>query len=88
MARKHPRSIGPNRLEDEADNPQTRIQWPSEHEITEVSRTLKTVKNMGIKYEDSGDYFTSGDLAYQMHEIIRNATELLHKSQRMTKRLA
>jgi hypothetical protein len=37
---------------------------------------------MGSRAEREGDYFKSGDLAYQMHEIIRATRELLKKSGR------
>ena len=59
------------------------IQWPSEEEIQEVSKRLAKISRAGIRWEASGDYFNSGDLAYQMQEIIRSTAELFKKSQRL-----
>jgi hypothetical protein len=36
-----------------------------------------------MRQEGAGDYFNSGDLAYQLQEIIRAAAALLKKSQRI-----
>ena len=55
------------------------IQWPSEREIKEVSRRLARIVQIGIRSETNGDYFKSGDLAYQMQEIIRSTAELCRK---------
>ncbi len=59
------------------------IQWPTERDIQEVSARLARISRMGIRLEAEGDYFTSGDLAYQIHEIIRATAELFKKSQRI-----
>lgn len=66
--------------EDEAKVP---IQWPSNQKIVEVSRRLAKIKEMGVRSEASGDYFNSGDLAYQIQEIIRSTGELFQKIQRI-----
>ncbi|HWX18688.1 MAG TPA: hypothetical protein VN578_02165 [Candidatus Binatia bacterium] len=62
---------------------QSLIQWPSEEKIQEVSKRLSKISRMGIRSEANGDYFNSGDLAYQMQEIIRATDELFKKSQRL-----
>jgi hypothetical protein len=36
-----------------------------------------------MRQEGTGDYFNSGDLAYQLQEIIRATDALLKKSQRI-----
>lgn len=36
-----------------------------------------------MRQENAGDYFTSGDLAYQLQEILRATATLLKKSQRI-----
>jgi hypothetical protein len=59
------------------------IQWPSEQEIEEVSKRLAKISRAGIRWEANGDYFNSGDLAYQVQEIIRSTAELFKKSQRL-----
>ena len=58
------------------------IQWPTEREIQEVSTRLARIVQVGIRSEANGEYFKSGDLAYQLQEIIRGTAELLKKSQR------
>lgn len=59
------------------------IRWPTEQQIQEVSKRLALLSRMGIRSEASGDYFTSGDLAYQIQEIIHTTEELFKKSQRL-----
>lgn len=66
----------------EARSKQSFIQWPSEREIQDVSKRLARIQQAGICLEASGDYFKSGDLAYQIQEIIRATDELFKKSQR------
>jgi hypothetical protein len=62
------------------------IQWPSEQQILEVSKRLARINRIGIRWEASGDYFNSGDLAYQIQEIIRATDDLFKKSQRINSR--
>jgi hypothetical protein len=62
---------------------QSRIQWPTAEELQRISSTLAEVSRTGMRQEDAGDYFNSGDLAYQLREIIRATTALLKKSQRI-----
>ncbi len=61
-----------------------RIQWPSEQQLQEVSRKLTRISRAGIRSEANGDYFNSGELAYQLQEIIRATSELFKKSQRVS----
>ncbi len=61
---------------------QSFIQWPTEQEIRKVSERLSRIQQVGICCESNGDYFRSGDLAYQIQEIIRVTAELLKISQR------
>jgi hypothetical protein len=60
---------------------QNSIQWPTEQEIRRVSEQLARIQQAGIRSEANGDYFKSGDLAYQMQEIIRATAELSKKGQ-------
>jgi len=62
---------------------QSHIQWPTEQQIQEVSRRLAGITRMGIRSEANGDYFNSGDLAYQIREIIQATADLFKKSQRI-----
>lgn len=62
---------------------QSLIQWTTEQQIQEVSKKLPTIKQVAIRSEVSGDYFKSGDLAYQIQKIIRATAELFNKSQRI-----
>ena len=59
-----------------------RIHWPSRQELQRVSTTLAKVSRWGMRQEADGDYFNSGDVAYQLQEIIRATNELLKKSRR------
>ena len=59
------------------------IQWPTEKRIMQVSRQLVKIGQMGLRSEANGDYFTSGDLAYQLQQIIQETAELFKKSQRL-----
>jgi hypothetical protein len=60
----------------------SRINWPTDRELQQVSVTLSKVSRTGRQQENAGDYFTSGDLAYQLQEILRATEVLLRKSQR------
>jgi len=59
------------------------IQWPSEKELQDVSKRLVRINHLGMRWEAKGDYFNSGDLAYQIHEIIRATEDLFRKTQRI-----
>ncbi len=59
------------------------IDWPTEREIAQISKRLNAVSQLGIRREAQGDYFNGGDLAYQLHEIIRATTELFKKTRRL-----
>ena len=61
---------------------QSFIQWPTGQEIRKVSQRLARIQRVGIRSEANGDYFQSGDLAFQIQEIIRATAELFRKSQR------
>ncbi len=62
------------------------IQWPTEKQILDVSRKLAQISRMGIRSEANGDYFYSGDLAYQMHEIILATAQLFERGQRLRRK--
>jgi len=62
---------------------QSRIQWPTEKQILDVSKTLAKISRMGIRAESKGDYFNSGDLAYQMQEIIKATSGLFERGRRL-----
>lgn len=56
------------------------IHWPTERELENVSTELARISEIGIGSETSGDYFTSGDIAYQLQEIVRTTSDLLKTS--------
>jgi hypothetical protein len=58
---------------------QSLIEWPTDAEIRKVADRLVRIKQMGIRSEAEGDYFKSGNQAYQMQEIIRATAELSRK---------
>ena len=59
------------------------IQWPTEKQILGVSKQLAQIGRMGIRSEAKGDYFHSGELAYQMQEIIRATNALFERGRRI-----
>jgi hypothetical protein len=59
------------------------IQWTTEQQIQEVSKKLAKVNQVAIRSEANGDYFKSGDLAYQIRQIIQATAELFNKSRRV-----
>jgi len=80
---RHPRFFNSNEPLFSTRNKKSLIQWPTERQIQEVSARLARISRMGIRSEAKGDYFNSGDVAYQLHEIIRATAELFKKSQRI-----
>src|SRR3989442_14359132 len=81
--RRKPRFDAP--LFPEATN-QGLIQWPTEKQISEGSKKLAKISRMGSRAEANGDYFNSGDLAYQMQEIIRATTGLFERCRRLQRK--
>ena len=61
-------------------------QWPTEKQILNVSKKLAKITQMGIRAETHGDYFHSGDMAYQMHEIILATARLFAIGQRLRRK--
>ena len=59
------------------------IQWPTGKQLLAISKQLAKISRMGMRAEASGDYFISGDLAYQLEEIIRATAELSKRSERL-----
>ena len=59
------------------------IQWPTEKQILDVSKQLAQIGRMGIRSEANGDYFHSGEMAYQMQEIIRATAALFERGRRI-----
>jgi len=62
------------------------IQWPTQKQMLEVSKKLAKISRMGIRAEAKGDYFNSGDLAYQMQEIIKATGELFERGRRLERK--
>ena len=62
------------------------IQWPTEKQILDVSKKLAQISRLGIRAEASGDYFHSGEMAYQMHEIILVTAQLFQSGQRLRRK--
>jgi hypothetical protein len=58
------------------------INWPTEEELQGVSEQLAQIRQEGIRSEAEGHYFKSGDLAYQIQEIIRATRALARRSER------
>ncbi len=58
------------------------IEWPTQEQIMEVAKRLSAIRQRGAGFEAAGDYFNSGDLAYELREIIQATAELFRRSQR------
>jgi len=80
--RVHPRLLNLNESLFPGARASKPIEWPTEQQIEQVAQRLAAVKRRGARSEAEGDYFSSGDLAYQLREIIRATAELFSKSQR------
>ena len=65
----------------DGDRP-SRIQWMTKRQIQEVSIQLASIRHSAMRSEAKGDYFKSGDLAYEIQEIIRATATLFIKSRR------
>jgi hypothetical protein len=72
----------PPQFEDR-EEPKPLLQWPADSVLRETARNLLAIKNAGVEYENAGDYFNSGDLAYQLQEILRSIQDLCRKTQRI-----
>jgi len=72
----------PPQFEDR-EEPKPLLQWPADSVLRETTRNLLAIKNAGVEYEGIGDYFNSGDLAYQLQEILHNIQDLTRKTQRI-----
>ena len=81
-----PRFDKPNASLFPAATNQGLTQWPTEKQILDVSKRLAKIGRMGIRAEAHGDYFHSGDLAYQMHEIILATAQLFATGQRLRRK--
>ena len=58
------------------------IKWPAWEDLKQVSEQLARIQRAGMRSEGEGDHFRSGDLAYQIQEILRATAELCKKSER------
>ena len=72
--------------EEKGGGPQSFIQWPPDRQFKDLCEQLKKVRDVGTRNEALGDHFNSGDLAYQLQELIRATGDLFQKSQRISKR--
>jgi len=82
--RSQPRFDNPN-APLEATN-ESLTEWPTEEQILDVSKKLAKISRMAIRAEAHGDYFHSGELAYQMHEIILATAQLFERGQRLRRK--
>lgn len=68
---------------DEPEEPRATIQWPSDIQLRLASKQLMAIKTAGVDCERNGDYFNSGDLAYQLQENLRTILDLFRKCERI-----
>ena len=57
--------------------------WPTQRELLEVSKRLARISRLGMQREIAGDYFKSGEWAYQLAEIIRTTDALFKETKRL-----
>ena len=71
----------------ETDVTVSNIQWIADEELALASQDLRRLKQIGRQLEQQGDYFGSGNLAYQLRLIaaeiqalVRGTTRVQHKN--------
>ena len=58
------------------------IQWITDKELTLASQDLRRLKRIGKQLEQQGDYFGSGNLAYQLRQIVAEIQALVRGTSR------
>jgi len=59
------------------------IQWIADKELALVSQDLRRLKRIGRQRERQGDYFGSGNLAYQLRQIVADIQVLVRGTSRV-----
>lgn len=59
------------------------IKWPTDREIRSVSKALVELRTVGIDSESKGEYLKSGNLAYELQQIIQETAKLCRRNARV-----
>jgi hypothetical protein len=62
------------------------IRWISEKELAAASQDLRRLRRIGRQLEQDGDYFGSGNLAYQLRQIAAEIQALVRGAVRVQRR--
>ena len=62
------------------------IQWITDKELDRVSQDLRRLKRIGRRLEQHGDYFGSGNLAYQLRQVVAEIRALVRGTSRVQHR--
>ena len=62
------------------------IQWITNKELALASQDLRRLKRIGRQLEQQGDYFGSGNLAYQLRQIVADIQSLVRGTSRVQRR--
>lgn len=81
------RSVGAQPIVDEpAEVSVSTIRWITDRELVLAGDNLRRLKRIGRQLEKRGDYFGSGNLAYQLRQIAAEIHTLLRGSSRVQRR--
>jgi hypothetical protein len=62
------------------------IQWITDKELALASQDLRRLKRIGRQLEQHGDHFGSGNLAYQLRQIVAEIHALMRGASRVQRR--
>jgi hypothetical protein len=62
------------------------IHWITDKELALASQDLRRLKRIGRQLERHGDYFGSGNLAYQLRQIVTEIQALMRGTSRVQRK--
>jgi hypothetical protein len=62
------------------------IRWITDKELAQASQELRRLKRFGRQVEQRGDYFVSGNIAYQLRQIVAEIQALVRGTSRVERR--
>jgi hypothetical protein len=89
--RRKPLSRGPSVdvqsiVEEPAEVSVSTIRWITDRELALAGDNLRRLKRIGRQLEKRGDYFGSGNLAYQLRQIAADIQALVRGTSRVQRR--
>jgi hypothetical protein len=73
-------------VEEPAEVSVSTIRWITDRELALAGDNLRRLKRIGRQLEKRGDYFGSGNLAYQLRQIAADIQTLVRGSSRVQRR--